>query len=97
MLAAMTADRFRAAASLSGSPDQKANAQSQPILVSFDQSDPREFQLRSPVAYAKSFNGNPHPDSVKKTDYCWTSSLGIEGEQLLDLIEETTQDLLRPL
>ncbi len=55
MLAAMASDRFRAAASLSGSPDQKANAQSQPILVSFDQSDPREFQLRSPVAYAASF------------------------------------------
>jgi dienelactone hydrolase len=55
MLASMTSDRFRAAASFSGSPDQKANARSQPILVSFDQSDPREFQLRSPVAYATSF------------------------------------------
>ena len=55
MLAAMASDRFLAAASLSGSPDQKANALSQPILVSFDQSDPREFQLRSPVAYARSF------------------------------------------
>jgi dienelactone hydrolase len=55
MLAAMASDRFRAAASLSGSPDQKANALSQPILVAFDQTDPREFQLRSPVAYATSF------------------------------------------
>src|SRR5262249_29615237 len=54
-LAAMTSDQFRAAASFSGSPDQKANALSQPILVSFDQSDSREFQLRSPVAYATSF------------------------------------------
>ncbi|MFI5455881.1 MAG: alpha/beta hydrolase family protein [Isosphaerales bacterium] len=55
MLAAMASDRFRAAVSLSGSPDQKANAESQPILISFDRSDPREFQLRSPVAYATSF------------------------------------------
>ena len=55
MLAAMASDRFRAAASLSGSPDQKANALSDPMLVSFDQSDVREFQLRSPVAYATSF------------------------------------------
>lgn len=55
MLAAMASDRFRAAASLSGSPDQKANAKSQPTLVSFDQSDPREFRLRSPVTYATSF------------------------------------------
>ncbi len=55
MLAAMASNRFRAAASLSGSPDQKANAASQPILAVFDQSDPREFQLRSPVAYAMSF------------------------------------------
>jgi dipeptidyl aminopeptidase/acylaminoacyl peptidase len=55
MLAAIASSRFRAATSLSGSPDQKANADSQPALVSFDQSDPREFQLRSPVAYATSF------------------------------------------
>jgi dienelactone hydrolase len=55
MLAAMASGRFRGAASLSGSPDQKANAESQPSLVSFDQSDPREFRLRSPVAYATSF------------------------------------------
>ncbi len=55
MLAAMASNRFRAAASLSGSPDQKANALSQPVLAVFDQSDPREFQLRSPVAYATSF------------------------------------------
>jgi hypothetical protein len=52
MLAAMASDRFRAAASLSGSADQKANAFSQPNLVSFDQSDIREFELRSPVARA---------------------------------------------
>ncbi len=55
MLAAMASDRFLAAASLSGSPDQKANALSQPVLAVFDQSDVREFQLRSPVAYATSF------------------------------------------
>jgi dienelactone hydrolase len=55
MLATMASNRFRAAASLSGSPDQKANATSQPILAVFDQSDPREFQIRSPVAYATSF------------------------------------------
>jgi dienelactone hydrolase len=55
MLAAMASDRFRAVASLSGSPDQKDFTKSSPTLVSFDQSDPREFRLRSPVAYATSF------------------------------------------
>ncbi len=55
MLAARASNRFRAAASLSGSPDQKANALSQPTLAVFDQSDPRELQLRSPVAYSTSF------------------------------------------
>ena len=33
----------------------------------------------------------------RQGDRCWASLLGIEGEQLLDLLEETTQDLLRPL
>jgi dipeptidyl aminopeptidase/acylaminoacyl peptidase len=56
MLAAMAADRFRAAASLSGSPDRirfvNAGYQAE---VPFDQKDLREFQVRSPVVYATSF------------------------------------------
>jgi hypothetical protein len=54
-LAAMASSRFCAAASLSGSPDQKANALSQPTVAVFDQSNPRELQLRSQVTYATSF------------------------------------------
>jgi dipeptidyl aminopeptidase/acylaminoacyl peptidase len=56
LLAAMSTDRFRAAASLSGCPDQidfvRSGWQS---AVPFDQKDNREFQVRSSVAYATSF------------------------------------------
>jgi dipeptidyl aminopeptidase/acylaminoacyl peptidase len=55
LLAAMTSDRFRAAASFSGSPDQVRWAGDQPEVVPFDPADRREFQLRSPLAYPRSF------------------------------------------
>jgi dipeptidyl aminopeptidase/acylaminoacyl peptidase len=56
MLAAMASGRFRAAASLSGSPDQVVFVQSGwGAVVPFDQADIRELQVRSPVAYAASF------------------------------------------
>jgi dienelactone hydrolase len=56
MLAALTSPRFRAAASLSGSADRiqfiKGGYRKE---VPFDLQDPREFLVRSPVAYATSF------------------------------------------
>lgn len=55
MLAAMSSNRFRAAASFSGSPDQAAWGKAQPALVPFDLADAGEFQIRSPLAYAGSF------------------------------------------
>jgi dipeptidyl aminopeptidase/acylaminoacyl peptidase len=56
MLAAMTSDRFRAAAPVSGSPDRIAFVRSgYQDAVPFDARDVREFQVRSPVAYATSF------------------------------------------
>jgi dipeptidyl aminopeptidase/acylaminoacyl peptidase len=55
LLAALATDRFKAAASFSGSPDQAAFTKSQPRLVPFDKSDPRELTLRSPLAYATKF------------------------------------------
>lgn len=55
LLAALTSNRFRAAASFSGSPDQVAWARGQPELVPFDPTDTREFQMRSPLAFARSF------------------------------------------
>jgi dipeptidyl aminopeptidase/acylaminoacyl peptidase len=55
LLAALATDRFRAAASFSGSPEQVAFTKLQPKLVPFDRSDPREFTLRSPLAYATKF------------------------------------------
>jgi dienelactone hydrolase len=55
LLAALTSNRFRAAASFSGSPDQMSWARGQPELVPFDPADQREFQLRSPLAFARSF------------------------------------------
>lgn len=52
MLAAMTTDRFRAAAPISGSCNQ---LQQPPSLTPFDTSNRREFEMRSPLAYATSF------------------------------------------
>lgn len=55
MLAAMTSKRFRAAASFSGSPDQDLWARGQPQVIPFDRSDQREFAMRSPLAFPRSF------------------------------------------
>jgi dipeptidyl aminopeptidase/acylaminoacyl peptidase len=57
LLAAMAAKDFRAAASFSGSPDQVIYCRLgiPAEQIPFDVSDPREFELRSPLAYAQSF------------------------------------------
>ena len=55
LLAAMTSDRFRAAASCSAWCDQYANHRQYPGLAPLDPANVREFQMRSPVAYAGSF------------------------------------------
>ena len=57
LLAAMASKEFRAAASFSGSPDQVIYCRLgiPPEQIPFDASDPRELQLRSPLAYAQSF------------------------------------------
>jgi dipeptidyl aminopeptidase/acylaminoacyl peptidase len=55
LLTAMTTNRFRAAASFSGSPDQIAWSGRNPEVVPFDPGDLREFQMRSPIAFATSF------------------------------------------
>lgn len=55
LLAAMASDRFKAAASFSGSPDQVTFIEGQESLAPFDRSDPREFQMRSPLAFPRSF------------------------------------------
>jgi dipeptidyl aminopeptidase/acylaminoacyl peptidase len=55
LLAAMLSSRFHAATSFSGAPDATAWSKDQPQLIVFDQSNPREFQMRSPIAFATSF------------------------------------------
>jgi dipeptidyl aminopeptidase/acylaminoacyl peptidase len=55
LLTAMATQRFRAAAAFSGAPDARALVRGMPALLVFDGSDPREFQLRSPLAFATSF------------------------------------------
>jgi len=55
LLTAMSSDRFRAAASFGGSPDQVAWSRFQPELVPFDPKDQREYQMRSPLAFPGSF------------------------------------------
>lgn len=55
MLEALASNRFRAAASFSGSPDQRRFSADEPALTVFDPSNPREFMMRSPLAFAGSF------------------------------------------
>lgn len=62
LLAAMCSRRYRAAASFSGSCDQHEWARQNvtfrdfdPLWVRFNIQDKREFQMRSPVAFARSF------------------------------------------
>jgi formylglycine-generating enzyme required for sulfatase activity len=54
LLAAMASRRFRAAASFDGGV-YRPSFYTRPKSVPFDSSDPRESQLRSPMAYASSF------------------------------------------
>jgi dienelactone hydrolase len=55
LFAAMASKQFRAAASFSASPDQALLVKHAKVDLPFDKSDPRELQLRSPLAYAASF------------------------------------------
>jgi dipeptidyl aminopeptidase/acylaminoacyl peptidase len=55
MLGAMTSPRFKACASFSGSPDQVAFGRANDQWVVFNKSDPREYAMRSPLAYYQSF------------------------------------------
>jgi dipeptidyl aminopeptidase/acylaminoacyl peptidase len=55
LLAAEASKRFRAAASFSASPDQALLVKHAKIDLPFDKGNPRELQLRSPLAYAASF------------------------------------------
>ncbi|HLJ95573.1 MAG TPA: SUMF1/EgtB/PvdO family nonheme iron enzyme, partial [Gemmataceae bacterium] len=54
LLAVMASKRFRAAAAFSACPDQIGGFRETTGLP-FDKGDPRELQLRSPMAYATSF------------------------------------------
>lgn len=74
MLAAMTPNRFRAAASFSGSCNQHTMDTMDPSWITFDMSNRREYEMRSPVAYATSFkcpvrlyHGDQEPWIVSQT------------------------------
>lgn len=55
LLAAMASDRFKAASSFSGSPAQSIISGTIDGNAPFDIQNPRELQMRSPLAYATSF------------------------------------------
>jgi dipeptidyl aminopeptidase/acylaminoacyl peptidase len=55
LLAVEASRRFRAAASISASPDQALLVRHAKVDLPFDKGNPRELQLRSPLAYAASF------------------------------------------
>lgn len=55
MLGAMTSKRFKGCASFSGSPDQVRFVEGQEGLAPFDVNNRMELQMRSPLAFPKSF------------------------------------------
>jgi dipeptidyl aminopeptidase/acylaminoacyl peptidase len=56
MLSGMASSKFKAVASFSGSPDQvKWTGGSNAGIVPFDKSNPREYEMRSPISYPASF------------------------------------------
>jgi dipeptidyl aminopeptidase/acylaminoacyl peptidase len=55
MLGAMTTKRFKGCASFSGSPDQPHWIRGQEHLAPFDHTNAKEMEMRSPLAYPKSF------------------------------------------
>ncbi|MDE1994464.1 MAG: alpha/beta fold hydrolase [Rhizobiaceae bacterium] len=55
MLASMSTRRFRAAAPISANPDAFAFFNRYPQDIRFNDKNPREFQMRSPICYAHSF------------------------------------------
>lgn len=96
LLASLASHRFKATASLSGSPDQAIFVKYgiDPDQVPFDPSDVLEVQLRSPLAYARSFRtpvlliygtGEPHfrLSSQKLASIARTVSYAeVEGDHL---------------
>lgn len=55
LLAALASDRFKGAASFSGSPDQLNYLRNRVVNVPFDSTDMQELQMRSPLCYADDF------------------------------------------
>jgi dienelactone hydrolase len=55
LFAALASTQFQAAASYSASPDQALLVKHAKMDLPFDRTNPRELQLRSPLAYAASF------------------------------------------
>jgi dipeptidyl aminopeptidase/acylaminoacyl peptidase len=109
LLSAMTTDRFRAAASFSGSPDQVAWSKDQPQLIPFNPANPREFQMRSPVSFATSFKcpvrifcGSQEPyfagSSKRTADLAKTKGLDVDavavpGDHFSAVPEEIRQSI----
>lgn len=54
LLASMASPVFKRVAAFSASPDQVDFAKSWRVLMPFDLANPREFEMRSPIAYATS-------------------------------------------
>lgn len=94
LFAAMASKDFRAAASFSGSPDQLLLSRVQPVpaaMMPFDRTDPREFIIRSPLAYATSLKcptrlyfGRDEPwfDEASRRTADLAKARGIDAEAL---------------
>jgi dienelactone hydrolase len=104
LLAALCSKRFRAAAAFSGSCNQVLWAEGQPELVPFDPKDRREYQMRSPIAFATSFKcptriyyGTQEPEfaemskktaAVAKTKKLDVEAIAVRGDHFTALENE---------
>ena len=88
MLAAMTTDRFRAAAALDGSPDRRSFIEGREDDVPFEMTRPEEFRMRSPLAFATSFR-------CPIRFFCSNESVGYikETERLVKAAKQSRPDV----
>lgn len=110
MLATLTWPGFRAAAAFSGAPDPITWSQGQPEVIVFDPKDLREFQMRSPVAFAYSFkcptriyygNAEPYFTGASQQTAARARQKGLDveaikvsGDHFSAVPEETRQSIL---
>lgn len=89
MLAALASTRFRAAASLSGAPNQLSWIAPQREIAPYDLNNHEELRMRSPILFAASFkcptrlywgNQESYFDKATRVTACLAKAAGLDVE-----------------